>query len=326
MQFKEGNKSPVKQRREIQWGKYMVYIVFGVVFLLFGTVLRDKGFLGTNNLLNIVRQASMVGVMTVAGTFVIAAGQIDLTVGSTAAMSAMLAALILQSTNSIVLAVFVSVAFGVLVGTIVGLLVTKLNLPAFLASLGMMEIVRGAAMWVTDTAAVPITVEKFNTIFGTGYIGPVSVLIFWMVGFYIVGYILFHKTPFGRQVLAVGGNQTAAGYSGINVNRIKMTVFIISGSFAGFAGILYAGRMQSGRYSYGDGDEMTVIASVVLGGASMSGGSGSIIGALFGSLLMAMINNALVLASLSSAEQTMVKGAIIILSVALSNISNKKKK
>ena len=305
----------------IPWGKMMVYIV---VFALFSVVLRDKGFLGPN-LLNIVRQTAMVGVMAVAGTFVIACGQIDLTVGSVAAMSAMLSALVLQSTKSIILAVMVSLAFGILIGCVNGLLVTRLGLPSFLATLGMMQVVRGLAMWVTNTAAVPITNKTFNTIFGTGYLGSISILIVWMVFFFVVGYFVFNKTPFGRHTLAVGGNETAAGYSGINTKRIKMSVFMMSGAFAAFAGIMYAGRMQSGRYTFADGDEMSVIAAVVLGGAAMSGGSGSIIGTLVGALLMGMINNALVLAGLSSAEQTIVSGGIIILAVALSNVANKKK-
>lgn len=311
--------------RAVPWGKLMVYIVFVLVFILFSVVLRDKGFLGSN-LLNILRQTAMVGVMSVAGTFVIACGQIDLTVGSVAAMSAMISALILQSTGNVVLAVFVSVLFGAFVGLINGLLVTGLGLPSFLATLGMMSVVRGLAMKVTNTAAVPITNKTFNQIFGTGYIGSISVLIFWMLFFFVVGFFLFHKTPFGRHTLAVGGNETAASYSGINAKRVKLTVFIMSGAFAAFAGVMYAGRMQSGRYTFADGDEMSVIAAVVLGGASMSGGSGSMVGTLFGALLMGMINNALVLAGLSSAEQTIISGAIIIVSVALSNIANKSKR
>ena len=322
MQFK-GTKNRLGAD-SIPWGTLMVYIVFIVVFVLFSVVLHDKGFLGPN-LLNIVRQTAMVGVMAVAGTFVIASGQIDLTVGSVAAMSAMIAALILQSTGNILLALVISIIFGVFIGCINGLLVTRLGLPSFLATLGMMQVVRGMAMKITDTAAVPITKMTFNKIFGTGYIGPISILIVWMLFFFVVGYFLFHKTPFGRHTLAVGGNETAASYSGINVNRIKMSVFMLSGAFAAFAGVMYAGRMQSGRYTFGDGDEMSVIAAVVLGGASMSGGSGSMIGTLVGALLMGMINNALVLAGLSSAEQTIVSGGIIILAVALSNVANKKK-
>lgn len=319
MQSREASK------KKFQISKYTVYIVLVVVFVFFSVVLRDKGFLSSSNLLNVLRQTAMVSVMAVGGVFVLGAGQIDLTVGSTAAMSAMLAALVLQSTNSIILALVVSIAFGVGVGALNGLLVTKLMLPSFLATLGMMQVVRGAAMWITNTAAVPITNTRFNNIFGTGYVGSVSVLIIWTIIFYVVAYVVFTKTPFGRYTLATGGNEQAAGYSGIKVKRVKMYIFMISGALSAFAGIMYAGRMQSGRYSFGDGDEMSVIAAVVLGGAAMSGGTGSIVGAFAGSLLMGIISNALVLAGLSSAQQKLINGAIIIFAVALSNIVQKKK-
>ena len=188
----------------------------------------------------------------------------------------------------------------------------------------MMQVVRGSAMWITDTAAVPIGNKTFCTIFGIGEIAGIPVLLLWTFVFYVAGFALFNKTSFGRHILATGGNETSAQYSGVNTVKIKIIAFILSGAFAAFAGILYAGRLQAGRYSYGDGDEMSVIAAVVLGGTSMSGGTGSVIGALFGSVLMGMINNALILANLSSAQQTIVKGMIIILAVAMSNIAQKK--
>ena len=152
--------------RAIQWDKYMVYIIFVVVFILFAIFLGGKGFLGASNLMNILRQTSMISVMAVAGVFVMAAGQIDLTVGAVAAMTAMLVSLILRSTNSIPLALIAGLGFGAAVGCVNGLLVTKLGLPAFLATMGMMQIVRGSAMWITDTAAVPIDNKAFNTVFG----------------------------------------------------------------------------------------------------------------------------------------------------------------
>lgn len=311
-------------KRSIQLSQYMVYIVLAVVFVLFTIVLNNKGFATPQNLLNILRQTAMISVMAVGGTFVIGAGQIDLTVGSNAAMSAMIAAMILQATNSIFLALVLALGFGVLVGVVNGLLVTRLGLPSFLATLGMMQAVRGLAMWVTDTAAVPISNKTFNTVFGTGYVGPVSVLIIWTVIFYIFGYILFNKTRFGKYALAIGGNETSAIYSGIKTKMIKLYIFMFSGAMSAFAGIMYAGRMQSGRYSFGDGDEMSVIAAVVLGGASMAGGTGSMIGALVGSILMGVISNALVLGGLSSAQQQIVNGLIIIAAVALSNLGQRK--
>lgn len=315
-----------KNKRNIQWDKYMVYIIFVVVFILFAIILGNKGFIQPRNLINILRQTAMISVMAVAGVFVMAAGQIDLTVGSITAMTAMIVSLVIQSTNNIFLALIAGIGFGAAVGCINGLLVTKLKLPAFLATLGTMELVRGAAMWITDTAAVPIENETFCKVFGIGEVAGIPVLVLWTILFYIVGILLFNRTPFGRHVLATGGNENSAIYSGINTQKVKIIAFTMSGAFAAFAGIMYAARMQAGRYSYGDGDEMSVIAAVVLGGTAMSGGTGSVIGALFGSVLMGMMNNAVILANLSSAQQTMIKGGIIILAVAISNLSQRKKK
>ena len=315
-----------KSKKNIQWDKYMVYIIFVVVFVLFALILGNKGFLQPRNLVNILRQTAMISVMAVAGVFVMAAGQIDLTVGSITAMTAMLVSLVLQIFNSILLALVVGIGFGVVIGLINGLLVTKLKLPAFLATLGMMELVRGGAMWITDTAAVPIENKTFCNIFGIGEVAGIPVLVLWTILFYIVGILIFNKGTFGRHILATGGNENSAVYSGINTKKVKVIAFTMSGAFAAFAGIMYAARMQAGRYSYGDGDEMSVIAAVVLGGTAMSGGTGSVIGALFGSVLMGMMNNAVILANLSSAQQTMIKGGIIILAVALSNLSQGKKK
>lgn len=324
MQFKKNNLKSTFQN--LQWNKYMVYIVFVVVFILFSITLSEKGFLSSNNLMNVLRQTAMISIMAVAGTFIIAAGQIDLTVGAVAAMSAMIVSLVLQSTNSIALALVCGLGFGLLIGAFNGFLVTKLKLPSFLATMGMMSAIRGTAMWVTDTAAVPIKNTTFTSIFGIGNVFGISVLILWTIVFYIIGIIVFNKTPFGRHVLATGGNELSAKYSGVKTQRIKLAIFIISGVVAAFAGILYAGRMQAGRFSFGDGDEMSVIAAVVLGGTAMSGGTGSVVGALVGSILMGLINNGLILAGLTSAQQTIVRGLIIVAAVALSNITQGKKK
>lgn len=324
MQFKRNNlKSTLAN---LQWNKYMVYIVFVVVFILFSITLSDKGFLSINNLMNVLRQTAMISIMAVAGTFIIASGQIDLTVGAVAAMSAMIVSLVLQSTDSIVLALICGLGFGLLIGAFNGFLVTKLKLPSFLATMGMMSAIRGTAMWVTDTAAVPIKNDTFTSIFGIGEVFGISVLIIWTIIFYAIGIVVFNKTPFGRHVLATGGNELSATYSGVKTQKIKLAIFIISGVVSAFAGILYAGRMQAGRFSFGDGDEMSVIAAVVLGGTAMSGGTGSVIGALVGSVLMGLINNGLILGGLTSAQQTIVRGLIIVAAVALSNITQGKKK
>ena len=296
----------------------IVYVAFVLIFVFF-TVYLGTTFISVRNILNITRQTAMISIMAIAMTFVISSGVIDLSVGSVAAMSAMIVAIILRETNSIFLALICGLAVGALVGGINGVLITKANIPAFLTTLGMMGIVRGFAMWVTNTAAVPILNHNFNFVFGTGNLFGIPVLLYWTVLFGIIGYILLNKMPFGRHALATGGNETAARFSGINTNRIKIMVMVMSGTFAAFAGILYAGRMQAGRFTFGQGDELSVIAAVIIGGTSMAGGTGAIIGAITGSLLMGMINNGLVLAGLTVAQQTIIRGIIIILATAIGN-------
>lgn len=319
MQFK------VSKIKDIDWSRYVVYIAFVVVFLFLSIWLSNRGFLTIGNILNIARQTTMITIMAVAMTFVIGAAQIDLSIGSVVALSSLVTALTLRSTNSIILALAASVSVGIAVGAINGLLITKLGIPAFLATLGMMGIVKGLSMWITNMAAIVIMNERFNFIFGIGNIGgKFPVLIIWTILFVAFGVVLLNKTPFGKKVLATGGNETAARFTGINTAQIKLKAFIMTGSFAAFAGILYAGRMQAGRFTFGEGDEMSTIAAVILGGTSMAGGSGFVIGTLIGSLLMGMINNGLILGGLNVSQQTIVRGVIIILAVALSNVTRKK--
>ena len=251
-------------------------------------------------------------------TFVIAIGEIDLSVGSTIGLSGLMAALVLQSTDNIPLAILAALAVGLVVGLINGLLIVALNLPSFLVTLGMQMVLVGTSMWITNTTAIPIGNATFTFIFGGGSIGKLPLLLLWVLITGAVGYIVLNRTPYGKKVLAVGGNATSARYSGINVKKIVVYVFVYSSLIAALGGMLYAGRMSSGRYTFGDGLELDAIASVILGGTSMAGGNGSIVGAIIGSLLIGTINNGLMFFGLSTAQQTVAKGAIIILSVALS--------
>lgn len=310
--------------KKINWSKYIVYIAFIIVFLFFAVTLSHKGFITSNNILNITRQTAMISIMAVAMTFVIAAGQIDLSVGSITALTSLITALILSYTDSILLGLIGGLVIGGLVGAINGLLITKVGIPSFLATLGLMGIVKGFAMWITNTAAVPILNDTFNFVFGTGDVLGFPILLIWTAIILIIGHFVLTKTPYGKQTLATGGNETAARYTGVNTQKIKLLVMTVSGISASFAGILYAGRMQAGRYTFGDGDELSVIAAVILGGTSMAGGTGSVIGAVVGSLMMGMINNGLIIAGLSVSQQMIVRGLIIILAVALGSKSQKR--
>jgi ribose transport system permease protein len=208
-------------------------------------------------------------------------------------------------------------AVGAAVGAINGGLVAMLNIPSFLVTLGMMGIAAGVAQWITSSAPKPILNDAYNLIFGGGNFGPVPGLLVWMALIVAVGAVVLAKTRFGRQVLATGGNRTAAEFSGVRTRRIKFQVMLLASVVASIAGMLYAGRLQSGRFQWGAGDELSAIAAVILGGTSLFGGAGTVVGTLFGSLLISLINNGLILAGLDTSQQQVVRGAIIILAVAL---------
>lgn len=312
-------KTPFDLKRtlnELDWRRYVIYIGFVVVFIFFAVLLRDQGFLSPNNLLNIFRQTATITVMAVGMTYVIACAEIDLSVGSVAGLSSVCTAMALAQWG-IVPGILAGLAVGLVVGSINGALVSLLGIPSFLVTLGMLGIAVGVAQWITASAPQPILNDTFNMLFGSGNFGPVPGLIVWSAIFVAIGAVVLARTKFGRQVLATGGNRTAADFTGINTKRIKFQVLLISGLVASVAGMLYAGRLQSGRFQWGSGDELSAIAAVILGGTSLFGGAGSVVGTLFGALLIGLINNGLILAGLDSSQQQVVRGAIIILAVAL---------
>lgn len=299
-----------------EWRQYVVYIGFVLVFIVFAIVLRNEGFLSSGNLLNIVRQTTMITVMAVAMTFVIATAEIDLSVGSVAGLASVVAALAIASFGFIP-GVIAGLLTGAVVGLTNGLLVTRIGIPSFLVTLGMLGIAQGIAMWITGTGPVPILNNTFNAVFGSGGLGPVPSLVIWTIIVFVMGYIILRRTAFGRKVLATGGNESAARFSGIDTKRIKLIALTMSGVAAALAGMLYAGRLQSGRFQWGQGDELSVIAAVILGGTSLFGGTGTVIGSLIGSLMIGLINNGLILLGLEFSQQLIIRGAIIILAVAL---------
>ena len=306
------------QRRfaDVDWRRYVIYIGFLVAFAFFGILLRDQGFLSSNNLLNIFRQTATITVIAVGMTFVISCAEIDLSVGSVAGLSSVVTAMALSNWGPIV-GVLAGLAVGLAVGSINGALVSLLGIPSFLVTLGMLGIAAGMAQWITSSAPQPILNDTFNLIFGGGDFGPIPGLLVWSAIFVAVGAVVLAKTRFGRRVLATGGNRTAAQYTGINTKRVKFQVLLLSATVASIAGMLYAGRLQSGRFQWGAGDELSAIAAVILGGTSLFGGAGSVVGTLFGALLIGLINNGLILAGLDSSQQQVLRGVIIILAVAL---------
>ena len=303
--------------KRFEWQQNIIYIGFAAVFILFAVLLADSGFTSTNNLLNIFRQTATISIMAVAMTYVIAAAGIDLSIGSVAGLAAVVSAMTIDSFG-LIPGIAAGLAVGAIAGAISGGLVAWLKVPSFLVTLGLLGLVVGVARWITSSAPVPIADQTFIAIFGGADLGPIPGLLIWVAVAVTIGAIVMNKTKFGRHVRATGGNLVAAGYTGVKTARVKFMVLLLSGVIASLAGMLYAGRLQSGRFQWGTGDELSVIAAVILGGTSLFGGRGQVVGSLFGALFIGLINNGLILAGLDVSQQQVVRGAIIILAVALS--------
>ena len=309
--------NPAPSRLLANWRQYIPYLGFVLIFAFFSATLFNQGFLDPNNLLNILRQTAMISIMSVGMTYVLAAGEIDLSIGMVAGLISLVAAVAMDHFGPAA-----GVAAGLLVGAMVGavnaLLTTRIGIPSFLTTLAMMGIARGTAMWMTSTKSVPILDDGFIWLFGGGSLGPVPVLVIWTLVLATLGHIVLRRTTFGRRVLATGGSETAARYSGVDTRGVKMRVLMISSLGAAVAGMLYAGRLHSGRFQLGEGDELSVIAAAVLGGTSLFGGAGSVVGSIVGSLMIGVINNGLLLMGLEYSQQLIARGVIIIVAVAIS--------
>lgn len=306
----------VTRLREVEPRRFVVYAVFLLIFVFFAATLHDDGFLSHTNLLNIVRQTTPITVMAVAVVFVLSAGEIDLSLGAVVALSALVTADVMQS-HSAVLAIAAGLGVGIGVGVVNGLFVTALVLPSFLVTLASMGIVTGVARSITDLQAVAVVNQRFVDIFGSGNLGPIPGLAFWALGAVVLGHFVFRYRRFGAHVVAVGDNARAARAAGIRVDRVRLAVFVLSGASAALAAILYTGRLQGASYTLGEQDLLTVIAAVVIGGTRLFGGEGSVIGALVGSLLMGMLANGLILLGLTSSEQLIAQGALLLLAISL---------
>jgi len=310
--------APILSRlKRFEWRQNIIYIAFVAVFLLFAVLLRDSGFTNPNNLMNILRQTATITIMAVAMTYVIAAAEIDLSVGSIAGLSSVVTAMSISSWG-LVPGILAGLLVGLVAGAISGGLVAWLKVPSFLVTLGMLGLLVGVARWITASAPIPIADQTYIAIFGGGQLGSVPTIFIWVTLVVGIGAIVMNKTKFGRHVRATGGNLVAAGYTGVKTARVKFIVLMLSGGGAALAGMLYAGRLQSGRFQWGTGDELSVIAAVILGGTSLFGGRGQVIGSLFGAVFIGLINNGLILMGLDVSQQQVVRGAIIILAVALS--------
>ncbi|WP_105103068.1 ABC transporter permease [Microbulbifer pacificus] len=296
--------------------EYFVYYVFFLVLLFFTVTLHESSFFSLANFMNIIRQTTPITIMAIGLTFALAGGHIDLSIGSVVALSALVAAVLMQLVPMPV-AVFGALLVGVTIGLINGLLIEWLKVSSLLITLGTMGVITGVSRQITNLESVPIIDSSFNFIFGSGSFGPVSVLLVWTIAASLIGYVVLRKLRYGRHLLAVGGNESGARAMGINTVKIRIASLVIASTSAALAGLLYAGRLHGARYTLGEADLLTVIAAVAIGGTSLFGGRASILGAVIGSWLMGLINNGLILSGFSTNEQMIARGLILIVAVAI---------
>ena len=300
----------------IKWRKWFIYIVFIALIFIFSFL--NENFATLDNFMIIGKQAAIVGLLTFGMTFVITAAEIDLSVGSIVALVGMVSALCLEAGQSILVSSLAGIGTGVAIGFVNGLIVAKLKIPSFLVTLGTLGIASGIALTLTNTQAVTLYNQDFGMLWGNGYLFGIPTMILWLVAFLIITIIIYNFTPFGNYVRAVGGNRTAARYSGVKIDKVIMTVFLISGFLSAIGGMMMLARLNSGRPEVGSDLNMDAVTAVILGGTSLFGGKGSILNSFIGALIITVITNALVILGIESSIQSIIKGAIVIAAVSLS--------
>lgn len=289
--------------------------------LVIGLTALKPVFLTPDNLINVIRQVSITAIIGIGMTFVLISGEIDLSVGSIAALAGIVVTMGLKDGLPMVIAIVLAMGVGALCGFANGGIHVYARIPSFIVTMGMLNIARGVVLVITNSYPVTGLPDSFKVI-GRGYVGflPVPVIIMFVC--YILGYLVLKYVKFGRSIFAIGGNIEAARLSGISVNRNKILIYVLCGVTAAIGGIVLASRMFSGQPSAGDGLELNAIAACVIGGTSTTGGKGRIWGTFLGALIMGIITNGMNLLNISTNWQLIVQGAIIIIAVGLDRIKN----
>jgi inositol transport system permease protein len=315
-------------------------VIFLVALMVVFAVLEPR-FLSSLNLFNVMRQISITGLIAVGMTFVILTAGIDLSVGSVVALAGLAAAVVAKggAQNRFTIdagdvaaagygwfaAMLAATLVGTLCGWIQGIGITRLKVPPFVVTLGGLSAFRGAALLIAGGGPLSGFQESYVW-WGQGRIGPVPVPVILFLTVAVIAHVVLRYTRYGRQVYAVGGNQEAARLSGVDVKRVLLSVYVIVGMVAGFAGFVLSARLNSSEAVAGIGYELTVIASVVIGGTSLFGGTGTIFGTVIGSILIGVLINGLVLMNISSYIQQIIIGVITVLAVAFDQFAKQRKR
>ena len=303
-----------------------------IALIVIFSVLKPDAFFTTDNIIGILQSTTVIGVLAIASTFIIITSGIDLSVGVLMTFCAVMAGVFMVNLGlPIWIGVPGAVLVGALCGTVSGLAITKLRVPPFIATLGMMMLLKGASLIITQTRPIYFNdVEGFDAIsLGSvlsdlvpGLPIPNGVLIMFIVA--VVCAVVLNKTALGRYTFALGSNEEAVRLSGVNVDRWKVIIYAFSGGICGIAGLLIASRLNSAQPALGQGYELDAIAAVVIGGTSLSGGVGTILGTIIGAFIMSVLINGLRIMSVAQEWQMVLTGLIIILAVYTDNLRRKK--
>lgn len=292
--------------------KYATLFIL-VIFLIAMAFLSDR-FFTFKNLTNVGRQISLNAILALGMTLVIISGGIDLSVGGVCALGCCVCAQILNSTGSSLLAIAVVLLIGLAVGAFNGFVVSKTGIAPFIVTLSTVSIIRGITLVMTNASPMPISNAAFKFI-GQGTLLGIPFPIYITLILAIITAFVMNKTVFGRYVYAIGGNERSAAVAGIQVKKVKISVYMVSGFLAAFTAIIYTSRLSSGVPSLGNGFEMEAITAAVIGGASLAGGQGHIWGTMIGAVIIGILNNALNLLNINSYFQDIVKGIVVLLAV-----------
>lgn len=296
-------------------GVFMALVLLSLVFSL-----TSDTFLTSKNLLNITRQVSVNSLIAIGMTFVIVTGGIDLSVGSVVAFSGIIASsMMVQYNVPVFLATIIGVLIGTVTGAINGALITFANMPAFITTMGTMTMLRGLGYIYTQGYPIYNLPKAFRQI-GQGYIGvvPIPTIILLLVA--VIAYIILRKTVFGRHVYAIGGNIEASKLMGIRVKQVNLMAYVLCGSICGLAAVVQASRIGSGLPTVGAGYELDAIAAVVIGGAAMAGGSGTVLGTILGAIILGVLSNGLSLLNVDSYVMQVISGLVVIVAVLIDEV------
>ena len=301
-----------------RYGIFLALIILVVFFSL-----TSQTFLTADNLINILRQVAIIGICSAGMTFIIITAGIDISAGSIIGVAAVTCTKLMVLGINPVFATLAALVIGTVLGLLNGFIINELYIPPLITTLGTMTALRGVAYLITKGLPIYGFPKSFTEI-GQGYIWFVPIPVIIMIIILVLTYIVLNKTVFGRYVYGTGGNEEASRLSGVSIKKIKYAVYAIGGSLAALGGIILASRVNSGQPKAGDGYELDIITAVILGGVSIVGGEGSIVGVTVGVLIMGVLANGMILLNVDDYYQRIVKGLVLLAAVAIDQMSKRR--